>query len=132
MGKQEHVVLVEDDSGLRRLLRMYLEGEGFQITETSDGVHALEVIANWPVDLLITDLALPNLDGFSTIQQALEIRQELPVLIITGYRCNETIRAARSLGMVHYLEKPFDQGKFIHAVYHALGRRIISPIPEIV
>ncbi|WDL98442.1 response regulator transcription factor [Alicyclobacillus sp. ALC3] len=115
------VLIVDDDSHIRELLRFYLELDGFRTIEAADGGEALKTLDAHKVDLVVLDIMLPNLDGWDLCR---EIRQysAVPILMLTAK--NETIHKVRGLrlGADDYLVKPFDPDE-LRARVHALLRR---------
>lgn len=109
---RELEVLITDDSRMaRHYLRRMLENFGFRrIREAEDGQMALKCIAERPIDLLITDYSMPNLDGrqlVSLIRQ-LPQYQQLPIMMVTSERNPERLAAAQQAGVSAICDKPFD------------------------
>ena len=82
----ETILLVEDDPPIRRLIRRSLESQGFQLLEASNGQDALLVAAehSGPIDLLVTDVVMPRMDGFTLGERLVESHPEVRVLFISG------------------------------------------------
>ena len=86
MGAIETVLIVEDDPDLRRMYRAALALVGFEVIEAHDGLSALHVLEQRTADLVILDLMLPTLDGF-TVQQEIAAHagtRDIPILVVTG------------------------------------------------
>jgi DNA-binding response OmpR family regulator len=86
VGASETVLIVEDDADLRRMYRAALSLEGFEVIEAHDGLSALHILDQRTADIVILDLMLPTLDGF-TVQQEIAAHAEtrdIPILIVTG------------------------------------------------
>jgi DNA-binding response OmpR family regulator len=83
---KRRILIVEDDTELRRLYRTALALAGFQVDDASDGIQALHIIDNDPPDLVVLDLVLQVLDGVSVQQElaAHAITREIPIVIVTG------------------------------------------------
>src|SRR5262245_11958343 len=81
------VLLVDDDKAVRGLVRRALREEGYQILEAGDGMEALESarMHTGPIDLLLTDVIMPGLNGFSLATQLVQIRPNVAVLYMSGY-----------------------------------------------
>jgi two-component system, OmpR family, alkaline phosphatase synthesis response regulator PhoP len=86
VGKARHILIVEDDPDLRRLWRLALSLEGFDVTEASDGVDALRIIEENRPDLVVLDLGLPRLSGLSVRQEiaAHAVTSDLPIVVVTA------------------------------------------------
>lgn len=80
----QRVLLVEDDAVLRRLMVRLLRLEGHEVEEGRDGVEALEVLDRVRIDLLITDLQMPRMDGGELIRIMSQVYPEIPVIIMSG------------------------------------------------
>jgi signal transduction histidine kinase len=114
------VLVVEDDAGTRELVRQALESNGYVVEVAPDGKKALEIVASNPPALVILDVMLPVLDGFSVVER---MKAELPdggppVVMLTIV--DEPERAAR-LGVEAYLRKPFDTDELLRRVRRLLG-----------
>jgi DNA-binding response OmpR family regulator len=86
VGKPRHILIVEDDPDLRRLWRLALTLEGFDVTEAADGLDALRLIEEDPPALLVLDLGLPRLSGQAVRQEiaAHAVTRDLPIIVVTG------------------------------------------------
>ena len=86
MGKQQVILIVEDDADLRRVWRLALQLEGYSVEEAGDGIMALRRLDNHPPDLVVLDLGLPALGGLSVQQEiaAHAATRDIPVVIVTG------------------------------------------------
>ena len=118
------VVLTVDDSvTIRRMLRLALEGQGFEVIEAGDGVEGLRQLEESRVRLIITDLNMPNMDGVEFIKQARAIDDHkfTPILVLTteseDYR--QTVRDAGATG---WLSKPFEPEALMSAIRKVVPR----------
>ena len=120
-------LLVVDDSAAALLMyERLLELSGIPIDElktASDGRQALEVLVNFHADLLLTDLHMPNLDGFQLLESLKSDQRwkDLPVIIITGFSTESSAIEAVNLGVAGYLTKPFRVPQVLAAAAKALG-----------
>jgi DNA-binding response OmpR family regulator len=116
-----HVLVVDDEHALRRLLRLYLESEGFTVVEADDGLDALSLLRRGGIDLALVDVMLPELDGFELVRR---IRGEsgVPIILITA-RGEEAHRiAGLELGADDYVVKPFSAPEVVARVRAQLRR----------
>lgn len=109
VGTRATILLVEDEDSLRRVMKDLLEQEGYAICEARDGAEAMEQVDRHNPDLVLLDLNLPNVDGYTVLQKlrAHPRTQNLPVIILSarGDEDNE-VRVLR-LGATDFLAKPF-------------------------
>ncbi|MBI4911822.1 MAG: response regulator [Acidobacteria bacterium] len=104
---QRSVLIAEDDRATLNLYRMGLKGlQGFRVLLAENGMKALEVLQNQPVDVLVTDLSMPVLDGFKLIAIVAERYPSVPVLVMTGLPEVEHQNAPLFLGALRILSKP--------------------------
>ena len=103
------VLFVDDDIEMLQALQEGLEKyrETFTVVLSKDGLDALEELKNQPISLVVTDLKMPRMDGFSLLAQVMENYPDIPVIIITGYSTPEMKRLAQEGGAVGYISKPF-------------------------
>ena len=115
----KRILIVDDASLVRRFYRDALERAGYEVGEALNGVEALEKLLAEPVDLLIVDVNMPQMDGFTFLrslrQQAPPIAS-IPALVITTEAGPHDQRAARSAGANFYLVKPVTQDALIQHV----------------
>lgn len=115
------VLVVDDEHALRRLLRLYLEKEGYEVLEAGDGLDALSLLRRGGIDLALVDVMLPELDGFEVVRR---IRTEsgIPIILVTA-RGEEAQRiAGLELGADDYVVKPFSAPEVVARVRAQLRR----------
>jgi CheY-like chemotaxis protein len=105
----EVVLIVEDEESVRTMMARTLELEGYRILEASDGQEALELVEGRKeaVDLIITDLAMPQLNGRELADRVGRSRPDLPVLFISGYTDDEMVRRGLIEPNKPFMSKPF-------------------------
>jgi len=103
------VLFVDDDKEMLQALREGLEKyrETFTVVLAEDGKDAVAKLKNNKISLVVTDLKMPNMDGFSLLAHVMEKFPDIPVIIITGYSTSEMKRLAQEGGAVGYISKPF-------------------------
>lgn len=102
------ILLVDDDQALLRLLTIRLEQQGYQIISTDDGAKALQLLQQFPVDVVISDLRMPNIDGMMLFDQIKASFPTMPVILITAHGTIQDAIAATKLGMYGFITKPID------------------------
>ena len=123
---KERVLLIDDDPGLSEVIGMLLEREGYAAERAGTVKAGLERIGAVEVDLVITDLKLPDGTGLDAIGAIRAGHAGLPIIMITSYSSMESAIAALRAGAVDYIIKPFDNDEFLHAVERALNERRIT------
>jgi len=116
-------MVVDDDPNIRVVLKYRLEREGFRVLVAGDGVEALEKLKAERPDLIILDLALPRMDGFSFLEQ---MRNEvgasaIPVIVLTAYGGGSNQRRSLELGAVEFVTKPFSPRELVTGIWKILG-----------
>ncbi|MHB8809381.1 MAG: two-component system response regulator [Desulfobulbaceae bacterium] len=124
--KHPTILIVDDDEILRMLLRQFLEGEAYRVTEATNGAEALAKIASDSYDLVIMDIAMPGIDGLSVCEHLKSSRNNPPpVLMITALEDEESVDRAFSAGAVDLIRKPIQWSvlrnriRYIINAYHA-------------
>ena len=115
------IMVIDDDSNIRELIRLILKKEGFEVLEAIDGVDALAKLENSKVDLIILDIMMPNMDGWGFCKEARKF-WDLPILILTAK--GETSQKVKGfeLGADDYLTKPFEPAELTARVKALLKR----------
>ncbi len=121
-GPGPHILVVDDDARLRKLLTRHLRNNGFVTAAVGDGGPMWDFLAKSPTDLIILDVMLPGVDGFDLVR-TLKERDEAPVLMLSA-RSEETDRiVGLEIGADDYLPKPFDPRELVSRVRAILRRR---------
>ncbi|HKP97628.1 MAG TPA: response regulator [Fibrobacteria bacterium] len=108
-GETATILLVEDETTVRRLLKKVLEGHGYTVLEAQDGIEGLEIGGTHAgtIDLILTDVVMPRLNGIEMVNQLRSLRPDLRVLFMSGYpevpNAKDSLVAANS----HFIHKPF-------------------------
>jgi DNA-binding response OmpR family regulator len=120
-------LLIEDNSTLADTLRYNLEREGYQVLLSEDGIQGLELIRQHTPDLVVLDIMLPRLDGFSVCRI---LRQEstIPIIMLTARQDEVDRIAGLELGADDYVTKPFSLGEFLARIRAILRRTERQPI----
>lgn len=116
------VLLVEDDTTLAETLRYNLEREGYRVLTASDGIEGLEAARRERPDLLILDVMLPRLDGFS-VCRILRQESDMPIIMLTARQDEFDRIAGLEIGADDYVAKPFSLGELLARV-RAIMRRV--------
>jgi two-component system cell cycle response regulator DivK len=104
------ILVVEDYTDVRQMLKVLLESEKFRVLEAATGSEALEVIKEQRPDAILMDLALPGFDGLETIRRirAIDGFQNTPVVVLTAYTGPSTYETAIRAGSDYFMGKPID------------------------
>src|SRR5512141_2740314 len=121
------ILIVDDERNIQLTLARALTLEGYVAETASGGQEALEKIAALPVDVVVMDVKMPDLDGLTVLERARALRPDLPVVVMSGQGSLETVRQAFKLGAFDYLEKPItEREKLLVAVRNALALRRLA------
>jgi DNA-binding response OmpR family regulator len=118
----ETILVIEDDSSIRKGLELNLSVEGYQILSAADGSEGLRLIRDRHPDLILLDITLPRLDGFSVLRALRKVDRETPVLILSARGQESSKVEGLSLGADDYITKPFGLGELLARVHAALRR----------
>ena len=118
------IMVVDDSSSMRQMITFTLEGAGYQAVEATDGADALAKSNAQKVDLVITDLNMPNMNGFQLLAEIKkdEKLKHLPVLMVTAEARKEDIVLAAQQGAAGYIVKPFTKATLEDKVNHILTK----------
>jgi DNA-binding NtrC family response regulator len=116
------VLVVDDDDGMRALLRRMLEDEGYQVMELDRGSRVMQVLRDVPFDLIILDKEMPGISGLELLPMLRNEFPEIPVVFVTAFGGHQIAARAIRLGATSYLEKPFRLARLRDAVHGLTGR----------
>ena len=117
-----HILIVEDDESLRELLRVSLEGQGYQISVAKHGREACYMATEFHPDLVITDIFMPEMDGLVVIQQLSKLPAPPKIIAISGVGPDSHyLDMAKTFGASSVLMKPINLADLHKAIEKALG-----------
>jgi len=119
--KPPFVLVIDDDDGVRKLMRRFLEAEGYRVCLASDGAQGLAWLNRESVNLILLDLKMPGMNGPEFLKEMRKINHELPVIVVTGYPDGDLMAEAIRYGPITLLAKPIDRGQLMLAVRTALN-----------
>ena len=102
------ILVVDDERSMRELLAIVLRREGYEVLLAENGRAAIDLLEREPVDLLISDIKMPDLSGVDVLRAAKQIDQDILGIMITAFASTESAVEAMRLGACDYLSKPFD------------------------
>lgn len=119
----KRVMTVDDSRTMREMVAFTLREAGFEVSEAEDGTKALSALQAKPVDVVITDLNMPNMDGVALIRalRATPKYRATPILMLTTESDNAKKAEGKSAGATGWLVKPFDPQKLIDVVRRVAG-----------
>ncbi|MBZ4684281.1 MAG: response regulator receiver [Desulfomicrobiaceae bacterium] len=121
----KHILIVDDSKTVRNLVAFILKKEGFKVTAAEDGIDGLEKLysAKQPVDLLISDINMPRMDGMTFIRtvREQEAYRDLPIIVLSTEGQEQDIQSGLRLGANMYMVKPAQPEKLMRNVKMLLG-----------
>lgn len=116
------ILIVEDAEAIRKMVCAMLTQSGYNCLEASDGTEALRLLeAAEPVQLVLTDMTMPNMDGAQLARHLSQVRPELRILFMSGYIEDPVVRSLESFSFL-FLAKPFTASTLMEKVRQALDR----------
>ena len=116
MTAAQTILVVDDEVSLRKVLAAMLRRGGFDVLTATDGAEAQDLLAKTTVDLVLTDLKMPNVDGMELLAHVLEAHSGVPVIMLTAHGTVDNAVNAMKLGAFDFLTKPFDQDELLKAL----------------
>jgi CheY-like chemotaxis protein len=114
MSERKSVLLVEDEYLLGQLLKLELEGAGFDVIAVGQGVDAIKQLDKCKIDAVVTDLFMPEMDGGELLRKMQEKGHDLPVIFLSATKDKSIIQDIKALGASHFIEKPVDDDKLAY------------------
>jgi CheY-like chemotaxis protein len=119
----KHILVIDDEDGIRRALRTLLERVGYRVREARSGLDALRLWHEEESDLVITDIHMPGMDGLDTIRKLHALSPHLPVIAVSGsgeMASRDLLNDAGLSGPIRTLDKPFKLTEMLECVREAL------------
>jgi two-component system response regulator PilR (NtrC family) len=117
------ILVVDDERSMRELLAIVLRREGHEVSLAADGRSAVALLERQPIDLLISDIRMPDMSGVDVLRAAKQIDADVIGIMITAFASTETAVEALRMGAYDYVSKPFDIDELKIVVRHALEKR---------
>ena len=116
MTAKKRILLVDDDESIRQFVEMALTDEGYEVVTAANGQAALDVLGRWTPSLILLDMRMPIMDGwsFSSVWRQAPQKRKVPVVVITAAR--DAAESAAEIGADAVLSKPFDLGELLALV----------------
>lgn len=123
-ARQPTILVVENEVSNRLLIERVLSTRGYRCISASNGLEALNILDTEQVDLILTDLSMPVLDGYRATQliRARPNMEHVPIVAVTAYALNDESEAAMQIGCNEYLTKPFKPRQLLEVVDRLLLR----------
>jgi len=117
------ILIVDDSETVRQVLKLALGNAGYQVVEAEDGFDALAKLSGAQIDMLITDLNMPNMDGLELIKKVREEGKHrfTPIVMLTTESSEEKKKAGREAGASGWIVKPFKPEQLLKVVKMVLG-----------
>jgi two-component system KDP operon response regulator KdpE len=121
MDNRKKILVVDDEAQIIRVLRHILGAHGYAVRTAEDGASALEVFREWPADLVLTDLQMPNVDGLELCRR-LRATSSVPIIVLSVRNEEKTIVEALDAGADDYVTKPFGTNELLARLRSTLRR----------
>ncbi len=120
---EKTILIVEDSPTIRKFITIAIKVLGHKVITAEDGMQALEKLPIQKIDMLITDLNMPNIDGFKLIEEVRKQEQykDLPIIVLSSLAKDDDVKKGLDAGADAYLVKPFNQKKIQYEVIKFLG-----------
>ncbi|CAH0416227.1 response regulator transcription factor [Periweissella fabaria] len=118
----KNILLVDDEQMIIEIAKKYLEKEGYGVFQATDAALALQILENQTIDLVITDIMMPEMDGYEFILEVLEKYEKMPFIFISAKSANQDKLYSLTLGADDYLTKPFNPLELVLRVKNILRR----------
>jgi two-component system nitrogen regulation response regulator NtrX len=126
MNAGKRILVVDDDAQIRNLLRTVLAAHGYIVRHAADGTEAARLIRDEVPDLVVTDIFMPEADGFEVLTVIKKSYPEIPVIVVSGSQITPNVDfldLAGRLGAYSVLQKPFRPQELIDAIEQALANK---------
>jgi two-component system KDP operon response regulator KdpE len=127
--KKANILVVDDEAQISRVLKTTLSSHGYGVRVASDGSEAVQLMKEWPPDLVITDLRMPNMDGLQLCKH-IRSKSKIPIIVLSVKGEERTKVEALDAGADDYVTKPFGVAELLARVRSALRRSVTQEESE--
>ncbi|HBP86389.1 MAG TPA: two-component system response regulator [Nitrospiraceae bacterium] len=124
------VLVVDDEEGIRKVVRIALEKDGYYVVDAEDGAEAIRILNEGEhpmvIDVIITDIRMPNINGIEAIKYFQREYSSVPLMVLTGFPDIDLATQLLKQGITDYFVKPVDRKKLLTAVAGAIGSRHLN------
>lgn len=128
MNAQKRVMLVDDEESVRLSWNRYLSQQGFEVTTAADGANAISKLQSEPVDVVVSDLRMPGVDGVQLLQWIHDERPQTQFILLTGFGSEDVEKKVRGLGAFDYLNKPISPDTLAAVVTAATHLKLMPEV----
>jgi nitrogen regulation protein NR(I) len=121
-----HVLIVDDENNIRRVLAAMLKRDGYEVTTAADGEQAVATLHRTPIDVVVTDLVMPRMGGLELLRHCATAHPDVPVIMITAHGTVDTAVEAMKAGAFDYITKPFEQEELRKVIAKAARARVLE------
>jgi len=126
------ILVAEDDSGIREILRTHLSSAGYDVQVARDGLEAMALIRQWRPDAMVLDINMPGLDGFGVLRAITQDHLPPPrTLVLTARHAAADVKQAIGLGAKDYLSKPFTEAQLLGRIARLVRKVDARPADEL-
>jgi two-component system response regulator AtoC len=122
----EKILIVDDELNMRLVLKALLNKEGYDVATASDGLEALKILKSGDIEVIVTDMKMPKLDGMGLLERVIRDYPSTPVIIITAHGTIATAVDALKKGAFDYITKPFERDELQHIIHKAIKTRRLN------
>ena len=117
------ILAVDDSASMRQMVSFTLKGAGHQVTEASDGVEALKIAEGQPMDLVLSDVNMPNMNGIDLCAKLRQLPSYkfTPILMLTTESTGDKKMAGKTAGATGWIVKPFNPDQLLTTIKKVLG-----------
>ncbi|MDZ4183766.1 MAG: response regulator [Desulfuromonadales bacterium] len=124
--KKTVILIIDDDQNQRKTLTDIIAAKGYQTLMAADGAAGLAVLQENPVNLVLTDLGLPDISGIDILSEVKSLYPEIQVIILTGIATVDSAVEATNLGAFSYLRKPYDIDQLLLQIQRAIEKQRVE------
>lgn len=120
------ILVVDDNDNIRKLMKTYLLRDGYKVLSAADGIEALDILDKEQIDLMVVDIMMPNMDGFTLTRELREFNYKFPILMVTAKDSFEDKKVGFRAGTDDYMVKPIDFDEMLLRISALLRRARIT------
>ncbi len=130
LSHERTILVIDDDEQIARRVKKFLEKEGYRVFIAFNGEDGINLVENYPVDIIVTDIKMDGMNGIEVLQKAKKLAKDIEGIMVTGYKEEDYAKKSLRTGAIDYLTKPIDLDELLISINRAIRQQMENKFRE--